>query len=295
MIATASAPTNRITSNAFARRSLPCSGVLVAARDTAVGGCMTPDVRNPIRFRTTGLGTTVSALLAAGSTVTGTLVGLEAMELATWINALILVVVGIVVAFVVMWVLRSGTTLTADHLRLDDAIGSRSVPWRSIEAIAADSGVAILVDGEWLPLNTAPDLETQVRTIAAWWTARRGGSWRPPTTVPPTPAEVRARQHLEDEAAKRNTLRGWWAAPGMVTGMLGAPISLALASAIGLSGAVTTIGSMFVALGAISVVAKLVSIVRAGVAVRAVEVALALVVLGAVAVATLVLRSVLPA
>ena len=258
-------------------------------------GTMAPDLRQPIRFRTTSPGTAVGGLLAAGSLVTGTLVGLETMDLATWINAVILAVVAIVVIFVAMWLLRAGTTLTVDHLRMDDAIGSRSVPWRSIEAIAADSGLAILVDGEWIPLNTAPDLRTQVRTVAAWWVARRGASWRPPATVPPTPAEVAALRHRETEIATRNTLRGWWSVPAWVTGLFVTPISLALAEVTGLRVSVTIIGSVFVVLGSISVVAKLVSLVRAGVALRAAELVLALMILGAVAGVTFALRSVLPA
>jgi hypothetical protein len=253
---------------------------------------MTLDAREPVRFRATSGGTTVAALLAAGSTVTGALVGLEEMALATWISVVIMVVVALVVVFAVMWVVRAGTTLTADHLRLDDAFGSRSVPWASIEAITADSGIAVLVDGTWLSLNPAPDRETQVRTIAAWWTARRGAAWRPPATVPPTPAQVIAQQQVEGEAARRHSLHRWWAPPALFTGFL-APISLAMAAAIGLRGAVALLGGVFVVLGSVNVVARTVSIVRAGVAVRAAELMRALIVLGAIAGVTYTLWSVL--
>jgi hypothetical protein len=225
--------------------------------------------------------------------VTGALAGLEEMALATWISVVIMVVVALVVVFVVMWVVRAGTTLTADHLRLDDAFGSRSVPWASIEAITADSGIAILVDGTWLIVNSAPDRDTQVRTIAAWWMARRGAAWRPPATVPPTPAQVRAQRQRETEAANQHSLHRWWAPPALITGVLAAPISLAMAEAIGLRGAVAVVGSAFVVLGSVVVVAKTVSIVRAGVAVRAVELMRALIVLGAIAGVTYTLWSVL--
>ncbi|QYN36781.1 hypothetical protein K1T35_05690 [Pseudonocardia sp. DSM 110487] len=225
--------------------------------------------------------------------MTGALVALDEMALATWINVVIMVVIALVVVFVVMWVVRAGTTLTADHLRLDDAFGSRSVPWASIEAIAADAGIAVLVDGTWLIVNSAPDRHTQVRTIAAWWTARRGAAWRPPATVPPTPAQVTVQRRLETEAAHQHSLHRWWVTPAMITGILAAPISLAMAEAIGLRGAVAVVGSVFVVLGSVVVVAKIVSIVRAGVTVRAVELMRALIVLGAIAGVTYTLWSVL--
>jgi hypothetical protein len=230
----------------------------------------------------------VAALLASGSIVTGALVGLEELGLATWINVVIMVVIALVVLFAVMWVVRAGTTLTADHLRLDDAFGSRSVPWASIEAIAADSGIAILVDGTWLIVNSAPDRETHVRTIAAWWTARRGPAWRPPSTVPPTLAQ----QRLEGEAARQHSLYRWWASPGLFTG-IALPIGIVMAPVVGLRGAVAIVGGVFVVLGSAIVVAKSVSIVRAGVAVRAVELIRALIVIGAVAGLTYTLWSVI--
>jgi hypothetical protein len=251
-------------------------------RVTNFGGTMALDAREPVRFRATSGGTTVAALLAAGSTVTGALVALEEMQLAAWINVVIMVVIGLIVVFAVMWVVRAGTTLTADHLRLDDAFSSRSVPWASIEGIAADSGIAILVDGTWHSLNPAPDRERQVRTIAAWWIARRGSAWRPPTNVPPTPAQVTVQRQLETEAAKRHSLRGWWAPPALFTG-IAVPISLGAAEAIGLRSAVAIVGGVFVGLGSVILVAKTISIVRAGVAVRAVELMRALLVLGGVA------------
>jgi hypothetical protein len=232
---------------------------------------MARDAREPVRFRANSGGTTVAVLLAAGSTVTGALVGLEELELATWINVVIMVVIGLIVVFVVMWVVRAGTTLTAEHLRLDDAFDSRSVPWASIEAILADSGgMKILVDGTWLIVNSAPDLESQVRTIAAWWIARRGSA--------PTPAQVRA----QTEVARRHSLHRWWAAPAQIMG-IALPIGIAMLPLVGLRGAVAIVGGVFVGLGSVNVVARIVSIRRAGVAVRAVELMRALLVLGVAA------------
>jgi hypothetical protein len=253
---------------------------------------MTLDAREPVRFRATSGGTMVAALLASASTVTGALAGLEELELATWINVVIMVVIALVVVFVVMWVVRAGTTLTADHLRLDDAFGSRSVPWASIEAIAADSGIAILVDGTWQIVNSAPDRETQVRTIAAWWMARRGSAWRPPSTVPPTPAQVTRQQQQESEAARQHSLHRWWAPPALFMG-IAVPIGIAMAEVVGLRGAVAIVGGVFVVLGSVIVIAKIVSIIRAGVALRAIELMRAVIVLGAVAGLTYTLWSVL--
>jgi hypothetical protein len=248
-------------------------------RVTNFGGTMALDAREPVRFRANSGGTMVAALLAAGSTVTGALVGLEELERATWTNVVIMVVIGLIVAFVVMWVVRAGTTLTAEHLRLDNAFDSRSVPWASIEAILADSGgIKILVDGTWLIVNSAPDLESQVRTIAAWWIARRGSAWHPPTTVPPTPAQVRA----QTEVARRHSLHRWWAAPAQIMG-IALPIGIAMLPLVGLRGAVAIVGGVFVGLGSVNVVARIVSIRRAGVAVRAVELMRALLVLGVAA------------
>ncbi len=254
---------------------------------------MTLDIRQPVRFRATSGGTMLAALLVSASTVTGALVGLEEMQLPTWISVVIMVVIALIVVFVVMWVVRTGTTLTADHLRLDDAFSSRSVPWASIEAIAADSGIAILVDGTWHSLNPAPDLETQVRTIAAWWIARRGSVWRPPTTVPPPPAQVRAQRQRETEAAARHSLHRWWARPALFMG-IALPIGIAMAEAVGVRGAVVIVGGVFVVLGSVNVIAKTVSIVRAGVAVRALELMRAVLVIGAVGGVTYTLWTVIP-
>ncbi|WP_147255469.1 hypothetical protein [Pseudonocardia hierapolitana] len=112
-------------------------------------------------------------------------------------------------------------------------------------------------------------------------------------TVPPTPAQAMARRQLESEAANQHSLHRWWAPPALITGLLAAPISLAMAAAIGLRGAVAVVGSVFVVLGSVVVVAKTVSIVRAGVAVRAVELLRALIVLGPIAGVTYALWSVL--
>jgi hypothetical protein len=249
--------------------------------------------REPVRYAASSGGTKTIAVLTTGSTVTGALAALEDIDIPLWIKAAIMAVVLVVAVYVVAWVLRAGTTLTADHLRRDDAFSSRSVPWRAIGAIE-HSAVYVTGDDYWLTLHSAPDPEAQLRSVITWWEARRGASWRPPSVLPPSPAQVAAQRQIEREDRDRHTMRRWWAVPAGATAILGLPVSLGLASELGFRGPVAGIGGTFVVLGAISIVGKLVSIIREGVAVRAVEVIVAVAVLTAAACGAFALWSAIP-
>ncbi|WP_232665481.1 hypothetical protein [Pseudonocardia sp. TRM90224] len=256
---------------------------------------MSPDFHEPVSYRDASGGTVAAILISAASLVTGTLAGLGAMELPGWVSVLIAVVVFAVIAFAVLWALRSATTLEREHVRITGAVGSRTVPWREVGTVHGAHQVFLLVDGEWLPLPPSGDPADQHRTVVAWWTAHRGTRWRPPAQIPPTPTERAAAKRREDAARPYVALRGWWVAPAIVTGFLGAPISLALISEIGFVTSLMVVGIIFSTLGVIALVAHLVGARRRRASVSPVRLLAAIALLVVVALGTIVLPSALVA
>ncbi|MEJ3658120.1 hypothetical protein WEH80_34680 [Actinomycetes bacterium KLBMP 9759] len=249
----------------------------------------------PVRYRDASSGTIAAILISAVSLATGTLAGLEAMELPVWASVLIAVVVFGVIGLVVLWALRSSTTLEREHVRITGVVGSRTVPWREVGTVHGAHQVSLLVDGEWVPLPPSGDPADQHRTVVAWWTAHRGTRWRPPARIPPTPTERAAAKRQEEAARPYVALRGWWVVPAIVTGFLGAPISLALLPKIGLGASVTVVGIVFTVTGVIAFVAQLVGAQRRRARVSPVRLVVALAVLVVVPVVTVgVLPTVIP-